>query len=310
MDVYNKLADLNPENHKIFTNLGNVYLLMNRWQDAVDAYKRAIKLSSGKCAGAHFNLSKAYGQEFLFDESEMEFYKAMELESTMVVQNLGDYTEHYNRLVIDEHLSKSLLLNREGVFTVKDLVCLGNLNSISFKSVPCKYVILAVLFFYFVSLLLFKKDRFRIAKICKMCGEASCVRCQTEILKDVICTQCQNYFSNQDHFDHELKSAKIIGIKKYQVFYMLIRNFLGLFFPGAALIWKGYVLSGLFMFFVSACLSFKIVMSIIFESPWAFVGHNPLPLVVLLVAALFCCWCFSVLTTFKFKDKNLRQTLM
>jgi tetratricopeptide (TPR) repeat protein len=310
MDVYNNLAGLNHENHKIFTNLGNVYLLMNRWQDAVDAYKRAIKLSSGKCAAAHFNLSKAYGQEFLFDESEIELYKAMELESTMVVQNLEDYTEHYNRLVIDEHLSKSSLLNREGVFTVKDLACQGNLNSIFFKPVPCKYVMPAILFFYFVSVLLLKKDRFRIAKICAICGESLCVRCQKEILKDVICTQCQNYFRDQDHFDHELKSAKIIRIKKYQVFYKLIRNILGLFFPGAALIWKGYVLAGLFMLFVSACLFLKIVMLIIFESPWAFVGHNPLPLVVLLVAALFCCWGFSVLTTFKFKDKNLRQTLM
>ena len=121
---------------------------MNRWQDAVDAYKRAIKLSFGKCAAAHFNLSKAYAQEFLFDESEMEFYKAMELESTMVVQNLEDYTEHYNRLVIDENLSKMLLLNREGVFTVKDLVCQGNLNSLFFKPVPCKYVV--PLFYSFI----------------------------------------------------------------------------------------------------------------------------------------------------------------
>jgi hypothetical protein len=35
-----------------------------------------------------------------------------------------------------------------------------------------------------------------------------------------------------------------------------------------------------------------------------------LPLVVLLVAVLFCCWGFSVFTTFRFKDKSIRQTLM
>ena len=101
----------------------------------------------------------------------------------------------------------------------------------------------------------------------------------------------------------------MIKIKKFQVFYKLIRNILGLFFPGAALIWKGYILAGLVMLFVSAALFFKIAMIIIFESPWAFVGHNPLPLVVLLAAVLLCCWSFSIFTTFKFKDKSIKQTL-
>ena len=126
----------------------------------------------------------------------------------------------------------------------------------------------------------------------------------------MICAECQNYYRDQDHFDYIVKSAKLIRMKKYQVFYNLIRNFLGLFFPGASLIWKGYILTGLFVLFVSACLFFKIIMSIIFESPWAFLGHDPFPLVVLLVVVLFCCWVFSVFTTFKFKDKTLRRSLV
>ena len=143
-----------------------------------------------------------------------------------------------------------------------------------------------------------------------MCGKSLCVRCQNEILKDAICAQCQNYYREQNHFDYDLKSAKIMTMKKYHVFYKLIRNVLGLFFPGAALIWKGYVLTGLLILFVSAYLFFKIVMIIIFESPWAFLGQNLLPLVVLLAAGLLCCWFFSVLTTFKLKDKSLKQTLL
>jgi hypothetical protein len=296
---------LNPDNHKIFTNLGNGYLLINRWQDAVDAYKRAIKLSSGKCSAAHFNLSKAYGQEFMFEESEKELYKAMELEASVVEQKLEDGSSHYNRLVIDETLSKMLLLNRKGAFSLKDLVCQDNLSSFFFKPVSCRYLIPAVLFFYFVSLLSFKKDRFRIAKRCSTCGQSFCMRCQDEILKEVMCAQCQSYYRDHDQFDYELKSSKLIVTKKFQVFYKLVRNILGLIFPGAALIWKGYILAGLFMLFVSGCLFFKIVMSMIFESPWAFVGSNPLPLVIFLEAVFFCCWGLSVFTTFKLKDKSL-----
>jgi tetratricopeptide (TPR) repeat protein len=305
VDVYNNLADLNPDNHKIFTNLGNVYLLINRWQDAVDAYKRAIKLSAGKCSAAHFNLSKAYGQKFMFEESEIELYKAMELEASVAAQNLEDNTAHYNRLVIDETLSKKLLMNRKASFSLKDLVCQTNLSSFFFKPVSSKYLIPAILFFYFISFLAFKKDRFRIAKRCVTCGQSFCMRCQDEILKKVMCAQCQSYYRDQEQFDPELKSKKLIKIKKYQAFYKFTRNILGLIFPGTALIWKGYILAGLLMLFVSGCLFFKIVISIIFESPWAFLGHDPFPLVVLLVVVLFCCWVFSVFTTFKFKDKSL-----
>jgi len=310
IDVYNKLADLDPKNYKIFTNLGNVYLLRDRWQDAVDAYKKAIKLSSAKSAAAHFNLSKAYGQEFMFDESEIEFFKAMEIGVRIVAQNLENDTEHYNRLVIDEHLSKMLLLKREGFFSVKDMVCQGDLTNLFFMPVSCKYIIPVILFFFIASLLLIKKDRLRIAKRCAMCGRSLCIRCQKEMLKDIICAQCQNYYREQNHFDHDLKSAKIIKMKKYHIFYNLIRNVLGLFFPGAALIWKGYVIAGLFVLFGSTCLFLKIVVTIFFESPWAFLGQNLLPLVVLLAVLLFCCWGFSVFTTFQFKDKNLRQTLV
>lgn len=310
IDVYKNLASLDPKNYKIFNNLGNVYLLMNKWQDAVDAYKRAITLSSGKSSTAHFNLSKAYGQEFMFDESEIEFYKAMEAGFRIVVQKLENDTEHYNRLVFDEHLSKMLLLKREGSFAVKDMVCPDNLGSLIFKPVSYKYVVPAVLFFFLLSMLLLKKDRFRIAKRCAMCGKSLCVRCQKEILRGAICVQCQNYYRDQSHFDYDLKSAKILTIKKYHVFYKFIRNILGLFFPGAALIWKGYVLAGLFIFFAFACLFFKIVMIIMFESPWAFLGRNLLPLVVLFSAGLLCCWCFSIATTFGLKDKSLKQKLI
>jgi len=310
IETYKKLADLSPSNHKVFTNLGNIYLLTNKWQDAVDSYDRAIKLSSGKSAVAHFNLSKAYGQEFMFDKSEIELYKAMEAGFRIVVQKLENDTEHYNRLVIDEHLSKMSLLKREGVFAINDLACQSKLGRLLFNPVTCNYVIPAVLFFFILSMVLLKKDRFRISKRCAMCGKALCVRCQKEILRDAICAQCQNYYREQSHFDYDLKSAKIQTIKKYQVFYKFIRNILGLFFPGAALIWKGYVLTGLLILFVSISLFSKLVMIMIFESPWAFLGQNPLPLMVLYFAGFLCCWCISIVTTFGLKDKSLKQTLL
>ncbi len=310
LKVYTRLVDLNPESYQVFTNLGNVYLSMSKWQEAVDAYEQAIKLAPDKCAAAHFNLSKAYGQKFLFDESESEFLKAKQIERKKAEKSLENATEHYNRMVIDEQLSKRHLFERAITNSKDDPVFLGNLWGLFFKPVSFKYGFAAILVLFITSMLFVKKDRFRIAMRCTMCGKALCRRCQREIPKDIVCTQCLNFYKEQDHFDQELKLSKISNMKRYQSFNKFIRNVSGSIFPGSALIWKGYSLFGTALLFISSMLFFKIAVLFIFNSPWTLGGDTQLPLVILLAVLLFVCWIVSVLTTFKLADKNLKKSLL
>jgi len=310
LKAYTELVDLNPGNYQAFINLGNVYLSMNRWQKAVEAYVQAIKLAPGECAAAHFNLSRAYGQKFLFDESEAEFLKAKKIERKRAEKKFENATEHYNRMVIDEQLSKRRIFERALTYSKDEQTFLDNLWSLFFKPVSFKYGFAAIFVLFAASMILVKKDRFRIAMRCTMCGKSLCRRCQREIPKDMTCTQCLNFYKEQDHFDQSLKLAKISKMKRYQFFYTFIRNVLGFVFPGSALIWKGYPLIGTALLFFSAMLFFKIVILFLFSSPWAFLGLTKLPLIVLLAAVLFICWSASVLTTFKLADKNLKKSLL
>jgi len=306
--IYKKLTDANPESYRNLVNLGNVYLSMNRWQAAVDSYQAAVTMAPSACAAARFNLSRAYAQKFMLKESEQEFLKAKDIDARRVEISYKNASEHFNRKVLDEPLPVGCIVKRVFASSLKDSRSAENIWGLFFRpfSIRAGGAVMVILFI--AGFLCLKQDRFRMAMRCSICGRPLCLRCQKDIAKDVVCLQCTNFYRGQENPDQQVKQAKLKKVLLYQKWYAVIRNILGLLFPGAALIWKGYVLSGLAVLLVSSLLFFKIVMVLVLQSPWAFLGFSNMPLVVLPGVALFVLWLFSAVTTFKLKDLNLKKS--
>ena len=59
MALFGRAGDLEPENELVHYNIGVTYNRMQRPEDAVRAYTRAIRANS-RMAAAHFNLGMTY----------------------------------------------------------------------------------------------------------------------------------------------------------------------------------------------------------------------------------------------------------
>ncbi|MEI6127519.1 MAG: tetratricopeptide repeat protein, partial [Pseudomonadota bacterium] len=59
---YERLLNTDPLSYKAHTNLGNVFLATQKWDEAVAHYQEAISLAPSLSAFAHFNFARAYQQ--------------------------------------------------------------------------------------------------------------------------------------------------------------------------------------------------------------------------------------------------------
>jgi superkiller protein 3 len=66
----------------IYTDLGNVYLEVKRYSDAVKAYQHAIQLNAD-IAPAYCNLGYALMQQGKVDDAILEFRKAVEIDPNL-----------------------------------------------------------------------------------------------------------------------------------------------------------------------------------------------------------------------------------
>ena len=108
---YQKALEIKPQHYYAHVNLGNVYCATKRLDQAIREYNKAISLEPSRST-AHLNLSRTYLQKFMFAESEAAFMKARKLDKSLVDDFLTTYTEHPNRMVIDEPLSRQVILDK------------------------------------------------------------------------------------------------------------------------------------------------------------------------------------------------------
>lgn len=76
--MFRKASELAPGNHRTLYNLGAIYLLEGRYQDAIDALQRSISLQPWM--SAYSNLGAAYFYLHKFPESTAALRKAAELD--------------------------------------------------------------------------------------------------------------------------------------------------------------------------------------------------------------------------------------
>ncbi|MCX6343478.1 MAG: hypothetical protein NT018_00220 [Armatimonadetes bacterium] len=70
---------LNGKNHKAFAYLGAAYAAMNRYNEAIGAFKVSEQLSPG-VASIHYNIAQAYEAAGVFGEAEFEYKRALQVD--------------------------------------------------------------------------------------------------------------------------------------------------------------------------------------------------------------------------------------
>lgn len=307
---YQKLMDLNPADYKAQTNLGNVCFATDRWDAAVEKYKTAISIAPALSAAAHFNLARAYQQKFMFKEAEQELSASKLIDSSRIDEYLKIYSENYNRLLIDETISKKRLLEKLYFLFDQSGDLTGELWRLLFKGVPLPYgpsVVIALLFF---SLIFSRKDKLRIAVKCKSCDEPICKRCQSTTAGEMMCYQCLHLLKSKEGSGYSLREATKSKILRHFKTYTRIGSLLSLLFPGAGHIWKGQPIKGSICLFTFFVLLLEVISVFVIEGPWEVVAPSDIAGAVLLIVFLILFWLLLLLEASRIKDKSLEDSLL
>jgi len=117
------------------------------------------------------------------------------------------------------------------------------------QGMPFSYGWAAAVALIIGSLMLLKNNRFQYAKSLRHLRKTFCKRCQRITAQGSSCRQCMNILENREWFDSSLRDDKLLEIKRYISWQAAVTRFFTMAFPGAGLIWKGYLVTGLLCLF-------------------------------------------------------------
>ena len=305
---YQKALEIKPEYYNAHVNLGNVYCVTKKLDQAINEYNKAISLEPSSCT-AHLNLSRTYLQKFMFKESEAEFMNARKLDRSLVDYFLTTYTEHPNRMVIDETLSRQVILDKAFSPPYEHRVLSLQLWDLLFRGMPLSYGWAAAVALIIGSLMLLKNNRFQNARSCVTCGKTFCKRCQRITAQGSSCRQCLNITDNNEELDPALREEKLLAIKKHLRRQTLITRFFTLVFPGAVFLWKGYLVAGVIFIFCFTFFSFKTLLGALgIECLWDFIVPASYNFFFISIACVIAFGCMLIKYGGGLKNANTHKT--
>ena len=247
-----EMARLDPNCGPALNNLGNTYLVTNRLDQAMEAYRKAAQLEPNR-GEAYYNLGQAYLLKLRMKEAEAEFEKAKTLQPQLISYHTSISSRHPNRLVIDRNFDLRQVWRRILASTPEDEALARSLWGILWGGVPLKYGEIA---FAAVFLLLWTvhlvSSRLSFVRNCDRCGKIICSRCTRSRVIGSQCVQCLNAFSANASADPAGVKKKRKEVARHQSWLVSFPQRISLFLPGAGHLIRGNSREGLFFLFIFA----------------------------------------------------------
>jgi len=248
---YQEIMKLNPSDHNVIANIGNIYFALGDLEKAIRLYQQAIEVNSYNGV-YYFNLSKALSQKstLLLQDADKNFQRAKELSPAIIGAHLEIDSSHPNRSVIDEivpleHLRKRIFSEfwqeTGPSFFGTDVW----LRSIS-PRVP--FISPLIFFIFLIGLSYIGKRRIGWWK-CSLCGVISTQTYARKEGNKKICIRCFRILKGKK-MDQELTEKKLREIKVFQRRSGFYEKLIPFILPGGGHVWKGYNLRGLFFLWI------------------------------------------------------------
>jgi tetratricopeptide (TPR) repeat protein len=195
-----------PDEARIVVNLGNVYFLTNRLEEAIRTYQRALQFNPHSVE-AHYNLAQAYREKLLFDEGAREYKEAERLNLAQTERYTRRALEALSHPVVDAPLTLSETIKR--AITINDttremtegvLYALWNLPTRGLPLIGIGFIAMALLLSRVF-------NRREMPFPCSLCGRTVCPRCQKHLFHLRTCEDCM---------EANKKVKKLIELKQVQ----------------------------------------------------------------------------------------------
>jgi len=243
--ILDRLIEENTD-HRLYNNLGNVYVAMGRRDLAKAAYLKAIE--QGESVTTLYNLSQIYRDELNFENGDKYFKQAQGISKARVSVFTARNAKHYNRMVFDETLTfeelKSVALKSETRNSVR-----GFPNG---TVIPAGLAAAMLVLFVILDKTLANRA-FR----CKNCGKVACALCAEG---DKMCADCQSKLAEDDNSSPKSRVRRMLQANRQKDKQMTIIRGLAFTPPGIAQVYSGRLLSG---FIYMWLFSFAIIILVL-----------------------------------------------
>ena len=267
--LYKRSIELNASNMAAYNNLGNLYLIMERYEDALAQYNNALNIEP-RSEIVRYNISRLFLRKKELDKSNSELSEAKRFNEEVVSELLKNSSSSINRFIADIEPSFEIdiieMLKGGGRYSSGPYLPLEHYitGGLIISDIPFWLIIMAIAII-FVNLL---SRYIFISRSCNRCGKPVCKYCSPEITSDEECSQCFHIFTKRDVSDPKNRIAKDREISNFQFLHNLTIRLLSLVIPGTSYLWSGKTLKGVvvLLFSISGFIAFFL-----FNRP------NPLP---------------------------------
>jgi hypothetical protein len=206
----------------LHNDLGNVLLLQNEPQKAVQQYQQALDQQES-LAAPHFNLSRALGVGGLstLEKVQAEQSRALEIDRAGIDAFTGGQlavNRKANKLVIDVPLDDSLL---DPLFEAEARAAApvgDEVRGLLAGPVPTRFPpFLPLAAAALLVLLHAARGRVRPSGRCERCGREVCKRCDSDARpSEALCAQCVNVFVRRSRVDPTERVRKEVAVARYR----------------------------------------------------------------------------------------------
>jgi hypothetical protein len=233
---YKKVLDLDPDNHRAFNNMGNIYFATQQYGQGIHYYRRAVEARPDFVL-AYFNTYLAQKEQFHFSEAERSLGQARTLDAEKVSRLMeraggeGAVTPVDAKIPMQEvwmalvRESSATPLRYPGSFVTAS----GFVNPVSVAAAAALLLLAVVAFL----------GRGEPARGCARCGRGFCWRCSEAMGPVELCAQCSLLFVQREATDPRARLRKQRQITLYQWAIRIGRRLVGMLLPGT-----GHLLSG------------------------------------------------------------------
>ena len=206
---YKLVIDLEPDNHRAYNNIGNIYFDTSQYGQAVNWYRRATELSPQYAIG-FFNANLAQKEQLHFTEADVSLDLARAIDADAVAGFLERAGEVAAGTPVDDKIPMSeawfeVIRNspRRGTAASPWAVWL---NPVTGAAAVALVLMIAS------GLVLGRRVG---AESCSRCGRAFCARCG-ELGRVKLCPQCMQLMLRKDEIAPELRARKLGQVVRWE----------------------------------------------------------------------------------------------
>jgi tetratricopeptide (TPR) repeat protein len=239
LEKYQQVQNLEPERSIILNNIGNIYFLMQRHEEAVGFYKQSI-LKNPEDAASHYNLSLVYRELLRFNEAEQEFEAAERINLSLIrsYPGMGPMDELFSKAT----LWKAAFSNSPSKEADSKKLFEMIMRPLTLETSP--YLLLSLA--GGVTAMRLALSRKYTATTCTLCGRPICFHCQRRIMDIKTCSTCWRNFKNVK------RKSDLHQIKIRRRWITRMARWISVPFPGAGHYYfgrevKGFVLQAVYI---------------------------------------------------------------